>query len=112
VQVKLLREGDFGMISAQYATSLALIMTELITNAVEHGFEGREHGTITISAERDGATLRVSVADDGKGLTAEPSGLGSQIVRTLVTNELHGTIEWSLADRGSVVSLEVVIEGD
>ena len=112
VQVKILREGDFGMIAAQYATSLALIMTELITNAVEHGFEGREHGTITISAEREGAILRASVADDGNGLTAEPSGLGSQIVRTLVTNELHGSIQWSLAERGSVVSLEVVIDGD
>jgi two-component sensor histidine kinase len=112
VQVKILREGDFGMIAAQYATSLALIMTELITNAVEHGFEGREHGTITISAERQGAILHASVADDGNGLTAEPSGLGSQIVRTLVTNELHGSIQWSLAERGSIVSLEVVIDGD
>ena len=54
VQVKIVREGDFGMIPAQYASSLALIITELVTNAVEHGFEGREHGSITISAERDG----------------------------------------------------------
>jgi two-component sensor histidine kinase len=79
---------------------------------VEHGFEGREHGTITISAKRHGAILRASVADDGNGLTGEPSGLGSQIVRTLVTNELHGSIQWSSAERGSVVSLEVVIDGD
>ena len=112
VQVKLVRWGDFGMIPAQYASSLALIITELVTNAVEHGFEGREHGTITISAEREGSILRASIADDGKGLTAEPTGLGSQIVRTLVTNELHGSIEWSLTTGGSVVSLEVVIEGD
>ena len=112
VQVKLVRLGDFGMIPAQYASSLALIITELVTNAVEHGFEGREHGTITISAEREGAILRASIADDGKGMTAEPSGLGSQIVRTLVTNELHGSIEWSMTPGGSVVSLEVVVEGD
>lgn len=112
VQVKLVRLGDFGMIPAQYASSLALIITELVTNAVEHGFEGREHGTITISAEREGSILRASIADDGKGLSAEPSGLGSQIVRTLVTNELHGTIEWSKTKGGSIVSLEVVIEGD
>lgn len=111
-QVKLVRLGDFGMIPAQYASSLALIITELVTNAVEHGFVGRDHGTITISAEREGAILRATISDDGKGLTAEPSGLGSQIVRTLVTNELHGTIEWSLGTEGSVVSLEVVVEGD
>lgn len=112
VQVKIVREGDFGMIPAQYASSLALILTELVTNAVEHGFEGREHGTITISAERDGSTLRAAIADDGKGITVEPSGLGSQIVRTLVTNELHGSIAWSMGTSGSKVSLEVVIEAD
>ena len=112
VQVKLVRLGDFGTIPARYATSLALIITELVTNAVEHGFEGREHGTITISATREGRILRASIADDGKGLTAEPTGLGSQIVRTLVTNELHGSIDWSKTEGGAVVSLEVVIEGD
>ncbi len=103
VQVKIVREGDFGMIPAQYASSLALIVTELVTNAVEHGFEGREHGSITISAERDGATLQARIADDGKGIAADPSGLGSQIVRTLVTNELHGEIEWHSVAGGSSV---------
>ena len=112
VQVKIVREGDFGMIPAQYASSLALILTELVTNAVEHGFEGREHGTITIAARRDGPTLYASIADDGKGFTGEPSGLGSQIVRTLVTNELHGEIAWSTQPGGSIVSLEVLIDAD
>jgi len=112
VPIKIVRDGDFGMIPAQFASSLALVMTELVTNAVEHGFEGREHGTITISAQRDGAVLKIAVCDDGKGLTGEPSGLGSQIVRTLVTNELHGTIEWSAAQQGSVVSLVVQMDAD
>ena len=110
VQVKIVREGDFGMIPAQYATSLALVLTELVTNAVEHGFQGREHGTITISAERDGEHLRARIADDGKGITVEPTGLGSQIVRTLVTNELHGEIEWSAVPGGSIVELTGTVD--
>ncbi|HZL81135.1 MAG TPA: sensor histidine kinase, partial [Demequina sp.] len=72
VQVKIVREGDFGMIPAQFASSLALILTELVTNAVEHGFEGREHGSITIFAERDGATLHARITDDGKGIAVDP----------------------------------------
>lgn len=112
VQVKIVREGDFGMIPAQYASSLALVMTELVTNAVEHGFVGREHGTITITAHREGSSLSVQIADDGKGLTGEPSGLGSQIVRTLVTNELHGEIEWHGGDAGSVVSLQAIVDNE
>lgn len=112
VQVKMVREGDFGMIPAQYASSLALVITELVTNAVEHGFEGREHGTIVISAERDGQVLRASIRDDGKGISVEPSGLGSQIVRTLVTNELHGTIEWTTIDGGSEVRIEATVDSE
>jgi len=112
VQVKIVREGDFGMIPAQFASSLALILTELVTNAVEHGFEGREHGSITIFAERDGSTLHARITDDGKGIAVDPSGLGSQIVRTLVTNELHGEIEWQSVEGGSSVDLTVTVDGD
>jgi two-component system, sensor histidine kinase PdtaS len=109
VQVKIVREGDFGLISAQYASSLALVMTELVTNAVEHGFEGRERGSITVTATRDGEVLRILIEDDGVGLTHEPSGLGSSIVRTLVENELSGQIEWRRRDVGSVVELQVSV---
>lgn len=108
-QVKLVREGDFGMIPAQYASSLALVVTELVTNAVEHGFHDMEHGTITISAARSGAALAVKVADDGRGIASDPQGLGSQIVRTLVTNELKGTIEWRSTGTGSCVDVEVSV---
>ena len=40
--------GKFGMMPAQDATPLSLVLTELITNSVEHGFEGRKDGHITI----------------------------------------------------------------
>ena len=109
VQVKIVRDGDFGLIAAQYASSIALIVTELVTNAVEHGFEGREHGTLTITAKREGDTLWVRIADDGKGIKAEPTGLGSQIVRTLVENELKGEIAWSAVPGGSVVDFRVTV---
>jgi two-component sensor histidine kinase len=108
-QVKIVREGDFGFIAAQFASSLALVVTELVTNAVEHGFEGRAQGTLTVTAHREGGALTVKIADDGKGITAEPSGLGSQIVRTLVENELHGEITWSAVPGGSVVDLKVAV---
>ena len=108
-QVKIVREGDFGMIPAPAASSLALIVTELVTNAVEHGFEGREHGTITVRAERDGDDLRVVIADDGVGLTGQPEGLGSQIVMTRVENERGGTLEGRAVSGGSEVDVHVTV---
>ncbi len=109
-QVRIVNTGEFGLIPAQYASSLALVVTELITNAVEHGFEGRAQGTITVTATRDGRSLHVSIEDDGVGIEGEPSGLGSQIVRTLVQNELRGTIEWRKLESGSVVDLRGNVE--
>ncbi len=110
VRVKFVREGDFGLIAAPSASSLALVVTELVTNAVEHGFVGRESGTIWIRAERDGARLRFVVADDGVGMATKPTGLGSQIVTTLVENELGGSLEWRTVDGGSEVEVRVTVE--
>lgn len=107
VQVKIVREGDFGLIPAQFASSLALVITELVTNAVEHGFVGREHGTITVTAHRAEADLNVVIADDGVGLQAKPTGLGSQIVTTLVENELGGSLSWKRVPGGSEVHVHV-----
>jgi two-component sensor histidine kinase len=96
-QVRTVSTGSFGKVPAEDATALALVLTELVTNAVEHGFEGRAVGTVQIDAAREGAHLEITITDDGVGLPAEQgpgSGLGSQIVRTLVTNELRGSITW------------------
>ncbi|WP_029253100.1 sensor histidine kinase [Paraoerskovia marina] len=107
-------EGTFGRVPAEVATPLALVLTELVTNAVEHGLEGRTEGRVTIEAQRDGKAIHVVVADDGVGLgdsptpgTAGQRGLGTQIVSTLVLNEMHGTIDWSAREGGGT---EVVID--
>ena len=105
------RVGRFGTMRAENATPLALALTELVTNAVEHGLRGRD-GLVTISAARDGGTLRVSVRDDGAGLPADftpgVSGLGSQIVQALVGGDLRGRIAWvRLPEGGTEVNVEV-----
>ncbi|BDZ42823.1 histidine kinase [Paraoerskovia sediminicola] len=121
--VRTVREGSFGMVPAGVATPLALVLTELVTNAVEHGLAGRATGTVTISSERDGNTAHVVVADDGIGVPKDAEGgvapraagskrgLGTQIVSTLVTNELHGTIDWGAREGGGTeVRLTVVLK--
>ena len=87
--------GKFGALPSEYATPLALALTELVTNAVEHGLAGLE-GKVEIIAERDDETLTVRVRDSGSGLPEGQvgRGLGTQIVRTLIQGELSGSIEW------------------
>jgi two-component sensor histidine kinase len=104
------KTGTFGELPSEYATPLALALTELVTNAVEHGLAGREDGEVEISAKRKDGHLRVKVRDNGIGLAEGKvgSGLGTQIVRTLIQGELGGTIDWhTLEGEGTEVTIEV-----
>ncbi|GAB2977938.1 sensor histidine kinase [Actinotalea caeni] len=105
--VTFVREGAFGRVTAADATPLAVILTELVTNAVEHGL-ARQGGTVTVASSREGRTLTVKVIDDGVGV--DPSamdGLGTQIVTTLVDTVLDGSISWaSRTGGGTEVTLQ------
>ncbi|MGY1838018.1 MULTISPECIES: sensor histidine kinase [unclassified Modestobacter] len=95
---RITRDGRLGELPAAAATPLVMAVTELLHNAAEHAFEDGSPGTIVLHARREGADLEVRVHDDGCGLPpdfdpAASTGLGLQIVRTLVTSELHGTLE-------------------
>ena len=86
-------------------TSVAITgITELVTNAVEHGLAGRD-GEVQITATRREDFLTVQVRDDGVGLPEGKvgSGLGTQIVRTLIQGELGGTIDWHTLEGPAVL---------
>lgn len=93
--------GSFGELVAERATPLALVLTEVVANAVEHGLADRS-GTIQVEAMRHKKQLEITVTDDGAGLAEGKvgSGLGTQIIRTLVESELRGTILWTSPIRG------------
>jgi signal transduction protein with GAF and PtsI domain len=94
--VEVTIEGDEVALPSQAATSLALAVNELIQNALEHAFVGREQGCVAVSLQRGPGQLVVEVRDDGLGLAGDaPPSLGLEIVETLVVEDLHGT--WSLA---------------
>lgn len=107
--VRPMKTGEFGRLPSAYATPLALALTELVTNAVEHGLKDRD-GEVEIVAKRRDDRLRVKVRDDGVGLPEGQvgSGLGTQIVRTLIQGELGGTIDWhTLQGEGTEVTIDV-----
>ncbi|SDM49735.1 sensor histidine kinase [Microbacterium azadirachtae] len=101
--------GRFGVLPSEYATPLALALTEVVTNAVEHGLAGQE-GLVTIEAQRTDENLRVIVRDTGHGLPEGRigQGLGTQIIRTLIQGELGGTIVWEGSDgEGTTVTIDI-----
>jgi two-component sensor histidine kinase/putative methionine-R-sulfoxide reductase with GAF domain len=87
-------ESDLRVPSRQ-ATILSLLINELISNAISHGFKDRSLGYIRFRAAREGATAEVEVFNDGHRIPtgfdpAESAGLGMRIVQRLVTSDLRG----------------------
>jgi two-component sensor histidine kinase len=86
------------LVPSREATSLAMVINELLQNAVQHGFRERGKGKLSIKVERLDGKVSVIIQDDGPGLpkSLDPvrdGNLGLTIVRTLVKDELKGQFE-------------------
>lgn len=112
-------EGDAGELPGDVVTPLAVVLTELMQNAVDHAFPHRDgrvsEGRVCVRVARHDDVLLVEVADDGVGLPAGFSldgarGLGLSIVQSLVTSELGGSIEFDDAEPGTRVRLRVPLQ--
>jgi two-component sensor histidine kinase len=102
IELRLEGTRSFAM-PAQQATSCALIINELVQNAVEHAFVGLPGGSIVVRLAEQGDSLYIEIQDDGRGLPQDfdPSrqaGLGMQIVRSLVREDLKGEFELKRAN--------------
>jgi len=105
------RTGMLGVLDSDRATALIMVITELVQNAIEHAFDppagepGACGGSVTIRAERSARWLDVVVHDNGRGLpegfnVEKSDRLGLQIVRTLVSAELDGSLDMQNAPEG------------
>jgi two-component sensor histidine kinase/CHASE3 domain sensor protein len=112
--VRLVGEFDTIIVGARDATTLGILVGELVTNAVKHAFPAGRGGTITVTLKRDSAgvpTLRV--LDDGVGVAGEhqpgDGGLGSVIIRQLAT-QFGGEPHYERRDGGGL-SVSVSLPG-
>ena len=90
-------EGPNIRLPASQATPTAMVINELLLNAVEHGLSQRMQGTIRVVLSDLGNAVRLVVEDDGTGLPpdfdpTQSQSLGLQIVTTLVTDDLKGEL--------------------
>ena len=98
-QMRLTLEGPNIYLPARQATSCALVINELLQNAVEHGYDARATGgTIALTFEDYGDAVGLIVHDDGRALPPDFSldrvdSLGLRIVQMLVTQDLKGHID-------------------
>jgi PAS domain S-box-containing protein len=88
------------------AIPIGLIVNELVTNAVKYAFPGEARGTVMVTLKRAPGELRLTVADDGKGLDAQraDSGLGGRLVDGFA-QQLGGHVERKSDRQGTTVHL-------
>ncbi|NLA36752.1 MAG: hypothetical protein GX868_13870, partial [Actinobacteria bacterium] len=104
--------GDGGVVASEVATSLSLVVTELLQNAVEHAFPPDRlpysEPLVAIELTREDDLIGVTVTDNGIGFVPSfdptsdrrPDSLGQSIIHALVVDELRGSIEYSLNGEG------------
>ena len=113
-EIQIKKMGEFGLISSMVATPLALVLTELIHNALEHGLS-TSGDLVELRINRQAASMTITVADNGAGIPSDFSlesntNLGLQIVQTLTKNELAGKIEFIKQNIGTQVAISFPLE--
>jgi two-component sensor histidine kinase len=99
---------------ARQATSCALIINELVQNAIEHGFEKKKEGIVQVNLEDNGDEVIIKVADNGDGLPGDldledTDSLGLKIVKILVEGDLKGQIQLGCGlDNGNGLSIKII----
>ena len=114
--------GEGGTLSAEVATPMAVVLTELLQNTADHAFPpdapaSDKYRVIVELANKPGEFV-IRVVDNGIGVpegfsVATASGLGLSIVRALVTSDLRGTIEMfdpPDGTPGTIVELRIPID--
>lgn len=94
------------VLPSRYASSVALVLNELLLNTMKHAFAGRKSGTIGLRVEEEPQRWCLDLYDDGVGLPADFAqrphrSLGLQIVKTLVEGDLGGTFALQNDSRGA-----------
>ena len=99
-------------VPAGKAAALALVVNELVTNALKHAFPGGRDGTIGVAVKRRDGELHMEVTDDGAGLPggeANPASFGRNLIRTLA-RQLDAAIAWHDVDPGTRVEVRLPLE--
>ncbi|MEZ4500501.1 MAG: histidine kinase dimerization/phosphoacceptor domain -containing protein [Thermomicrobiales bacterium] len=98
------------LVTSRQATILALLINELVSNAITHGFRDRKSGCISIESGCDGTSNWIRVINDGHQIpanvtTTTSKGLGLRIVERLSQSDLGGTFSILPGERGTIAEI-------
>lgn len=102
-------ESDEVMLPSEKAVNIALIINELLQNAIEHGFENRNSGVLVVNFAENPSSYSLTVYNDGQQLPEgfEMTGrksLGLKIIKTMAEADLRGSFTLENDFRGGVLA--------
>jgi len=94
------------------ATTIVLIINELVANCYEHAFSEQDYGEIKISCKKKNENIYLIIEDDGKGMPdnfdiKSSSTLGLSIVYSIINNEFNGTLGFASKEKGTKIEVEI-----
>lgn len=98
-------------ISSAFASPIALVVNELLQNAILHAFPSGRKGMITLTAEKGILSTKISVIDDGVGFDVDmdrKNGTGLDIVQTIVKEKLNGELTIQSTKNGTTASFDFI----
>lgn len=96
---------------ASMAAPLALMLHELLSNALRHAFPGGQTGLVWLSAKRLGIGMEIEIRDDGVGIDpaeTNEAGFGRNLVE-MVGRQLRGSVTWTDTGAGTRVDIAIPI---
>lgn len=106
-------EMDSVEVAAEHAAPIALIVNEVVTNALKHAFPDNRKGTLLVGLHLVEGRMRIEIRDDGvgEGVTGMSSAsFGTSLVRTL-GRQLKASVTWGDNRPGTVVTIDVPMAG-
>lgn len=106
--------GDDLILPSEKGANLALVINEILLNAIEHGFlaANKSQGKIILQIENNETKQEIKISDDGSGFDEnflpQKKSLGLQIIRTIVEGDLNG--KFSLARENNLTTATILFE--
>ncbi len=107
--IDVLLEGDDFEVESDIATSVALVINELLQNSLKYAFVNKDSGVVRIVVSKGSLYSKIKMFDNGCGFDVtnmKHEGLGLKIVHSLVEDKLHGNLKIKSNKQGTTVTFD------
>jgi len=108
-QIDIEIKGDSIYINSDKATSIALVVNELLQNSLQYAFVGEREGKVEVNIQKGLMYSNISVIDNGIGFdlnSIKPESLGLNIVKSIVKDKLMGNLNIISAENGTRIEFD------